>query len=106
MDKLALHDYHMDNPVLRKTQIYLDTPRATKFSCHSDKTWYCGLFKAPLTTGHEEFCIGNPWGKGDSGVQNYAGRANWKGTVVTKDWFIGRSQHKTVNFGSNISRGF
>ena len=68
--------------------------------------WHLLLSNAPLTTGYEEFCIGNPWGKGDSGVQNYAGRANWRCTVVTKDWFIGRWQHKTVNFGSNISIGF
>ena len=47
--------------------------------------WHLMLFHAPLTTGYEEFCIGNPCGKGDSGVQNYAGRANWRCTVVTKD---------------------
>ena len=64
--------------------------------------WYCGVFNAPLTTGYEEFCIGNPRGKGDSGVQNHAERANWRCTVVTKDWFIRRWQHKTVNFGNNI----
>ena len=51
--------------------------------------WHLLLFNAPLTTGYEEFCIGNPWGKGDSGVQNYAGRANWRCTVVT----IGKWQH-------------
>ena len=43
-----------------------------------------------------------PVGKNDSDVQNCAGRVNWRCTVVTKDWFIGRWQHKTVNFGSNI----
>ena len=51
------------------------------------RTIYLMLFNAPPTTGYEEFCIGNPWGKGDSGVQTYAGRANWKCTFVTKDWF-------------------
>ena len=51
--------------------------------------WHLLLFNAPLTTGYEEFCIGNPWGNGDSGVQNYAGRANWRCTVVT----IGKWQH-------------
>ena len=25
--------------------------------------WHLMLFNAPLTTGYEEFCIGNPWGK-------------------------------------------
>ena len=49
---------------------------------------------------------GNPWGKGESDVQNCAGRANWRCTVVTKDWFIGKWQHKTVNFGGNISIRF
>ena len=68
--------------------------------------WHLMLFNAPLTTGYEEFCIGNPQTKGDSDVQNCAGRANWRCTVVTKDWFIGRWQHKTVNFGSNISIRF
>ena len=64
--------------------------------------WHLMLFNAPLTTGYEEFCIGNPWGKNDSDVQNCAGRANWRCTVVTKDWLIGRWQHKTVKFGSSI----
>ena len=40
--------------------------------------WHLMLFNGPLTTGYEEFCIGNPWGKGDSDVQNYAGKANWR----------------------------
>ena len=68
--------------------------------------WHLMLFNAPLTTGYEEFCIGNPWGKDDSDVQNCAGRANWRCTVVTKAWLIGRWQHKIVNFGSNISIRF
>ena len=68
--------------------------------------WHLMLFNAPLITGYEEFCIGNPWGKGDSDVQDYGGRANWRCIVVTKDWFMGRWQHKTVNFGSNISIRF
>ena len=68
--------------------------------------WHLMLFNAPLTTGYEEFCIGNPRGKHDSDVQNCAGRANWRCTVVTKDWLIGRWQHKTVKFGSNISIRF
>ena len=63
--------------------------------------WHLMLFNAPLTTGYEEFRIGNP--KGESDVQNCAGRANWRCTVVTKDWFIRRWQHKTVNSGNNIS---
>ena len=68
--------------------------------------WHLMLFNAPLITGYEEFCIGNPCGKGDSDVQNYAGRANWRCTVVTTDWFIRTWQHKTVNFGGNISIRF
>ena len=68
--------------------------------------WHLMLFNAPPTTGYEEFCIGNPWGKDGSDAQNCAGRANWRCTVVTKDWLIGRWQHKTVNFGGNISIRF
>ena len=68
--------------------------------------WHLMLFNAPLTTGYEEFCIGTPGGKNDLDVQNFAGGANWRYTVVTKDWLIGRWQHKTVNFGSNISIRF
>ena len=65
--------------------------------------WHLMLLNAALTTGYEEFCIGNPWGKGDSDVQNCAGRANWRCTVVTKvHWEV----HKTVNFGNNISIRF
>jgi len=35
--------------------------------------WHLLLFNAPLTTGYESFCIGNPWGKNDSGVQTMLG---------------------------------
>ena len=54
------------------------------------------LLNVPFTTGYEEFGIGNPSGKGGSGVQNCVGRANWTCIVVTKDWFIGRWQHRTT----------
>ena len=55
-------------------------------------------------TGYEEFCIGNPWGKTGSGFQNCAGKASCRCIVVTKEWFIGRWQHETVNFWSDISK--
>ena len=64
--------------------------------------WHLILLNAPFTTGYEEFCIGNPWGKGGSGVQNFAPGGNWRCIVDTKDWFIGRRQHKTENFGGNM----
>ena len=40
--------------------------------------------------------------KGGLGGPNTVGRANWICIVVTKDWFIGRPQHRTMNFGNNI----
>ena len=51
-------------------------------------------------------CIGNPWGKNSLGGESTVGRANWKGFVVTKDWFIGRKQHRTINIRQNISNFF
>ena len=63
--------------------------------------WRLTLPNVPFITGYKEF-IGNPWGKGGLGGPNTVGRANWGFIVVTKDWFIGRKQHRTINFGNNL----
>ena len=36
--------------------------------------WHLMLLNVPPTTGYEKFCIGNPWGRGDSGVQTMLGK--------------------------------
>ena len=65
------------------------------------RNWRLTLPNVPFITGYKEFCIGNPWGKGGLGGPNTVGRANWRFIVVTKDWFIGRKQHRTTNFGNH-----
>ena len=64
---------------------------------------HCQTSHSSLDT--KKNCIGNPWGKGGFGGPNTVGRANWRCIVVTKDWFIGKKQHK-MNCGNNISVDF
>ena len=54
---------------------------------------------APFIIGYEKVCTGNPWGKGGLGG---SGRTNWGMHCVSKGWFTGGKQRKTMTFGTTF----